>query len=108
MELQSNNPSAFAHFAGMNSTGSHSHISCGVMNGAQGSWIIDTGTSDHMHFDFGLFSNTSSLSKPGHVTLPDGSLKPVTLVGVIQLSPTLLLHNVLFVPSTTCFQWQNF
>lgn len=51
-----------------------------------------------MTFDFGLFSNTSSLSNPGHVTLPYGSLKPVTLVADIQLSPTLLPHSVLFVP----------
>lgn len=33
IELQSNNPNAFAHFAGMDSTGSHSHISCVVLNG---------------------------------------------------------------------------
>ena len=110
MEMQPSNSSAFAHFAGMASNGSHSYISCAVLNGARGSWIIDTGASDHMTFDFKLFSNTTSLSNPVNVTLPDGSLKPVTLVGDIQLSPTLLLHNVLFVPDFkyNLSQWQNF
>jgi len=36
----------FAHIVGMCSTGSHSHISCAVLNTAQGSWIIDTGVND--------------------------------------------------------------
>ena len=93
--VQHNDTGAFAHFAGISS---HSPISCAVLNGAQGSWIIDTGASDHMTFDFILFSNTSTLPFPVHVTLPDGSIKPVTLVDDIQLSPSLNLRNVLFVP----------
>jgi len=34
MSMQSDNSSAFAHFAGINVTGSHSHISCTVFKHA--------------------------------------------------------------------------
>ena len=98
MDTHSSDHIAFAHFTGMTITGSHSSTSCAVLNTITGSWIIDTGASDHMTYDLSLFSRTTSLSTPIKVTLPDGTLKPVTLVGDIQLSPTLTLQTVLFVP----------
>jgi len=98
MDMHSSNHNAFAHFAGMTFTGSRSPTSCVVLNTILGSWIIDTGASDHMNYDLNLFSRTTSLPTPIKVTLPDGTLKPVTLVGDVQISPTLTLHNALFMP----------
>jgi len=51
-----------------------------------------------MTFDPTLFSHTETLPHPVSVTLPDGSIKPVTITGDIHLSSHLTLHNVLFVP----------
>jgi len=69
-----------------------------MLNTISGSWIINTGASDHMTYDLNLFSRTTSLPTPIKVTIPDDTLKPVTLAGDVQISPTLTLHNALFVP----------
>ena len=55
LEMQSSDSNAFAHFASINSTGSHSFVGCAMLKTAQGPWIIDTGASDHMTFDFNYF-----------------------------------------------------
>ena len=85
-EVQSADSGAFTHFAGTASLGTHSSISCAVFPKMLGSWIIDTGASDHMTFDPTLFSHTKTLPHPISVTLPDGSIKPVTIIGDIPLS----------------------
>ncbi|KAL9247524.1 hypothetical protein vseg_020950 [Gypsophila vaccaria] len=61
-------------------------------------WIIDTGASDHMTSNINLLSNVSALSKPVLVALPDGAVKLVKYSGMLHLSPTITLHNVLVVP----------
>ena len=76
----------------------HSHISCAVSHNAAGSWIINTVASDHMTFDLSLFSNTKTLSTPISITLPDGTLKPATIMGNIPLTSTLTLQSVLYIP----------
>jgi len=96
--VESTDSNAFAHFASMTSINTQSHISYAVLNSAFGSWIIDTGASDHMTFDSNLFSHTTTLLSPVSVPLPDGTLKPVTITGDIPLSSTTL-HNVLYVPN---------
>ena len=98
MDVQPTDSTTFAHFAGIVSLNSHSHTSCAVPHNAIGSWIIDTGASDHMTFDLNLFSNAKSLPTPISITPPDGTLKPVTTIGDIPLSSTLKLQNVLYVP----------
>ena len=52
-----------------------------------------------MTFNFSLFSTTKTLTTPIHVTLPDSSSKPVTVLGTIPISSTLSLNNVLYVPN---------
>jgi len=89
MDVKPTDSATFAHFAGMVSLCSHSPTGCAVPYNALRSWIIDTGASDHMTFDLSLFSNTKSLPIPISITLPDGTLKPVTTVGVIPLTSTL-------------------
>ena len=55
-ETSSDVPS-FAHFAGMTSTGSHSAIYCAVSHSHGGSWIVDTGASDHMTYHSHFFTH---------------------------------------------------
>ena len=75
--------SAYAHFASIVSP--HSSICFAVPNNCSSSWIVDTGVSDHITYDHTLFSSTTTLHKPTHVILPDGSIKSVTKVAQISL-----------------------
>lgn len=61
-------------------------------------WIVDTSATNHMvHSISVLTSITSTLSS--FVKLPTGKTVPVTHVGIVHISPHLLLANVLVVPS---------
>lgn len=95
---QSEGTQSYAHFAGKDLISSHSSICCAVPNSCLGSWIVDSGASDHMTFDINLFSSLNKLAKPVLVALPDGILKHVTSVGDIFLHPNLHIHKVLYVP----------
>ena len=63
-----------------------------------GTWIVDTGASTHMCSDFSLLVNPAIVTSPMHVSLPDGSQFSVQYNGIVVLSPTLELHNVLYIP----------
>ena len=88
---------SFAHFAGIAGSNSYSNISCAVQSSHHGSWIVDTGASDHMTYNLHFFTKLQPLSNPIHITLPDGSIKTVSQAGQIVLCPKLTLHNVLYV-----------
>jgi len=61
------------------------------------SWVLDTGATDHMICSFSLFTTViASVSKL--VKLPNGNFVPVTHIGTVRLSSTLILTNVLYVP----------
>ena len=61
-------------------------------------WIIDTGATDHMvHFISCFTSITATLNT--FVNLPNGETTLVTHVGTVKVSKTLILTNVLCVPS---------
>jgi len=51
-----------------------------------------------MSYNLDLFDNLQELTNPVHITLPDGSVKHVTLGGNVQLDKHLLLKRVLYVP----------
>ncbi|KAI5386911.1 hypothetical protein KIW84_073160 [Lathyrus oleraceus] len=61
-------------------------------------WILDIGATDHFSFDMSLFITHKSII-PIHVTLPDGSQVTTSISGTVAISPSLTLHNVLYVPS---------
>jgi len=61
-------------------------------------WIIDSGASDHITPHFHLLTSVSQLKTPGFITMPNGKQSKITHVGSVQLTPTLLLTNVLLVP----------
>ena len=60
--------------------------------------VTDNGASDHMTPHFSLFISVTYLKEPIVVNFPDGSTKLVTTVGTVQLTPTLFLPNVFYVP----------
>ncbi|KAI5316695.1 hypothetical protein L3X38_036402 [Prunus dulcis] len=62
------------------------------------SWIIDSSTTDHMTYNFDLFS-TILLSHRDHVLTTNNPTAPITKVGSILLTPILPLDEVLLVPS---------
>ena len=74
-----------------------------------GTWIVDTGASTPMCSDFSLVVNPTILISPMHVSLLDGSQVSIHYNGIVILSPTLKLHNVLYIPPSNLisFQFQN-
>ena len=60
-------------------------------------WVLDTEATDHIIHSISLFTSiTSSLSSFVH--LPNGERVLVTHIGTVQLTPTLILENVICVP----------
>ncbi|KAL2941907.1 Copia protein [Bienertia sinuspersici] len=64
----------------------------------QTSWIIDSGASDHMCCNIALFSTINTLKKPLKIGLPNGNIKYINQIGSVQLTSSITLYNVLFVP----------
>jgi hypothetical protein len=65
-----------------------------------GVWIIDTGATGHMVSSTSfLITITAIVSKK--VKLPNSSFAEVTHVGIVKISATFILTNVLCVPSFT-------
>ncbi len=61
------------------------------------SWILDTGATNHMvHFISCLSTITSTIQAT--VELSNGNLVPVTHIGTVKLSSSLILTDVLCVP----------
>ena len=61
-------------------------------------WVLDTGATDHIIHSVTLFTKITS-SVPTFVQLPNGEKVTVTHIGTIQITSTLILENVLCVPS---------
>ena len=62
-EQQQNSMNAYAHFAGTAPISSQSNVCC-AKNNDVGSWIVDTGASDHMTSNSTSFDLTKYLSQP--------------------------------------------
>ncbi|GKC63699.1 retrovirus-related pol polyprotein from transposon TNT 1-94 [Tanacetum coccineum] len=60
--------------------------------------VSDTGASDHMSPHLNLFISIKHLKTPIIVHLPDERSKTVTIVGQVQLTPSLILTDVFYVP----------
>ena len=62
-------------------------------------WIIDSGSTDHICNDLSLFTNMKNISDDNHkITTPDDTQHQVTKKGNIELSNSILLKDVLYVP----------
>ena len=61
-------------------------------------WVIDTGATDHMVHSISCFTTiTSTLNT--HVNLPNGEIALVTHIGTVKITETLVLYDVLCVPT---------
>ncbi|XP_075101583.1 uncharacterized protein LOC142177024 [Nicotiana tabacum] len=63
------------------------------------SWILDSGSSEHMTSDLKLLFNIKVLPKPIYVTLPNSTRVLVYQSGCVTILPGFRLHHVPFVPS---------
>ena len=63
-------------------------------------WIIDTGATDHMVHSKSVFNSFICVSN-SYVYLPNGEKVLVTHIGTVHLNDTLILTDVLCVPSFT-------
>ena len=94
-EIPSVNPSSssVSHIRGnifSSSSFSHSII-------ARDAWVIDIGATHHVCRDLSLFSDSAFVQNI-KVTFPNGDTVAIDHIGIVKLSDTLSLHNVLFVP----------
>ena len=71
---------------------------CFLTSFANGDWIIDSGASDHITPNLDILTSVHKLSIPGFITMPNGKHSKIAHIGSVQLTPTLLLTNVLHVP----------
>lgn len=62
------------------------------------SWIMDSGATDHMTHSSNLFSTYSPCPSNKKIATADGSLTTVAGRGDVQISPSIILKNVLHVP----------
>jgi predicted aspartyl protease len=67
-------------------------------NFSSNQWVIDTGATYHMVITTKFYTNMHHVDNIS-VNLPNGQSVMVTHIGSIQITPTLLLTNVLCVPS---------
>ena len=61
-------------------------------------WILDSGATDHMVHSL-TFLKTITTSVQFFVRLPNGDMAKVTHIGTVQVSASLILENVLCIPS---------
>ncbi|KAG5596254.1 hypothetical protein H5410_037486 [Solanum commersonii] len=62
-------------------------------------WIVDSGASEHMCFNFTSFLNLIPLPVPVTINLPNFFKIQVTHTGRVPIFPDFTLQNVLFVPT---------
>ena len=91
-------PSTSLRFEHQSLTFQHQTLSSLSANLPLGSWIIDSGATTHVCSDLALFSSVSLVSGVT-VSLPNGAKEPITHTGTVHLSESLVLLNVLHVPS---------
>jgi hypothetical protein len=60
-------------------------------------WILDSGATDHVCASLELFTSYRQI-KPIRVKLPNGNLVSADLVGSVQVTSQIVLHDVLYMP----------
>ena len=65
---------------------------------SNGTWVIDIGATDHMVHSINMFSEITSTLHTS-VELPNGESILVTRIGTVKLSDSLILIDVLYVPT---------
>ena len=82
---------------------SHSVFSAQMVNKRaydSNTWVIDIGAIDHIVCYVHLLTTITAITQ-SIVQLPNGETALVTHIGTVTLSSSLILQNVLYVPSFT-------
>ncbi|CAM8999548.1 unnamed protein product [Rhodiola kirilowii] len=91
MFLGDNRPHSTDHMAG---------ITClSTVKVSQGTWVIDSGATDHITSHAHLLSDLVSIKVPYNVLMPNGKRVLVTHTGTCTLSDSIKLSGVLLVPT---------
>ena len=69
---------------------------------ADDTWIVDSGATDHMSGNRGLFKTLRLCPENLRVKVANGVVTKVAGIGSVLLTEYLEVHNVLFVPALTC------
>ena len=91
-------PSSSLRFENNHLTFQHQCLSSLSTKIPHGSWIIDSGATSHVCSDLAMFNETFTVSGVT-VSLPNEARVDITHCGTVQLSQSLILHDVLHVPS---------
>jgi len=78
----------------------HFNNSTVCLSHSTGSWVLDSGASDHVVGDPSLISNLSPPKISHNITVANGSKAQVTGIGQASPLPSLSLNYVLFVPGS--------
>jgi len=65
---------------------------------AHNTWIVDSGASKHIMYDFSLLHDVKPVGTPCYITLPDGKQVQIKHVGSLLLGSGLVLKNALHIP----------
>ena len=91
-------PSSSLRFENDQLTFQHQCLSSLYTNLPHGSWIIDSGATTHVCSDLAMFNETNTVFGVT-VSLPNDTRVQITHTGTIPLSHSLILQDVLHVPS---------
>jgi hypothetical protein len=75
----------------------HSGIAYSLSNSTYGSWIIDSGASDHICSNLALFDKHHAIA-PIQVKMANGTISYAKIAGTVKLFDDFYVHNVLLVP----------
>jgi len=71
-----------------------------TQSSSPGSWVFDSGATDHITSNKSLFSSLSFLNPLTSIILTDGSKVSFHGVGIAKLFPSLTIDNVLYIPKS--------
>ena len=96
--VQNQGPSSSRPASSHLATASQTGTQTALLSSTPRTWVIDSGTSQHMTGDTGTLSSLHTSSVPSTVTLADGSTSAVTGVGIAHPTSSMTLSSVLHVP----------
>ncbi|XP_010666368.1 uncharacterized protein LOC104883524 [Beta vulgaris subsp. vulgaris] len=80
------------HYSGM--------VSCYFADSvSMDTWILDSGTSDHMTGNFSMLKHVVTCKDNSLINLPTGQTSKVTHTGIMMLESNVKLRNVLYIPT---------
>ena len=75
------------------SIGSSAHLAGIILTCLSPSWIIDFDASNHICTSLSFFSSYSTIHKGISIQLPNGSHAPMTHIGIVHCSSSLILKD---------------